>query len=286
MINKDTKTADYYRLAGHDYTSASRLTLPLFAWVFRYNYLSADQRNAMGVGERAALGTACHNGIQAHLCNGQDLDGVIKQAQYDYDFHDANEDDVLRERLRAGIGDTIKNAVDVLADAGFAGSEAETKITTHLDGVDIDIIGFVDLVLPNTSFCEIKTKGDRKTRKLKDGSQGWSKATLPKKPEYTHLMQVALYQHALGLTPSICYASKDEAVLFTPFNCDELKADSLQHALDDIRQRALIRQNLIKHFGDDVKAMASVVDPDWQHAYLWKIDDDYKKEARSLWQLK
>ena len=131
-------------------TRARRLTLPLFAWVFRYNYLSADQRNAMGVGERAALGTACHNGIQAHLCNGQDLDGVIKQAQYDYDFHDANEDDVLRERLRAGIGDTIKNAVDVLADAGFAGSEAETKVTTHLDGVDIDIIGFVDLVVPDT----------------------------------------------------------------------------------------------------------------------------------------
>lgn len=284
MSKQEEKTAQYWLDAGHNWLSSSQLTPPVCAWVFRYNYLSAEQRRAMGVGERAALGTACHNGIQAHLCNGQDLDESIKTATHDYDFHDANEDDVLRQRLRDGIPETIKNAVNVLADAGFAGCEAETKITTRLTGVEIDIIGYVDMVVPGTMFCEIKTKGDRKTRLLKDGSQGWSKATLPKKPEYSHLMQVALYHHATGLTPSICYTSKDEAVLYTPFNCDELKAESLHYALEDIRQRALIRQNLVKHFGNDVKAMASVVDPDWQHAYIWKIDEEYKKEARSLWQ--
>lgn len=284
MSKQEEKTAKYWLDAGFTHLSSSQLSPPLASWVFRYGYLTTEQRRAMGVGERAALGTACHNGIQGYLCNGKELEDAIKEATLEYDFHDANEDDVLRARLRDGIPDTIKNAVEVLTEAGFFGCDDELKITTRLQGVDIDVIGFIDLVVPKTMFCEIKTKGDRKTRMLKSGEQGWSKASLPKKPEYTHLMQVALYHHATGLTPSICYTSKDEAVLYTPFNCDELKADSLNHALNDVRQRALIRQNLVKHFGNDVKAMASVVDPDWQHAYIWKINEEYKKEARSLWQ--
>jgi hypothetical protein len=284
MSKQKEKIAEYWLGAGFTHLSPSQTNLPIGGWVYRYAYLSNDERRSMGVGERAALGTACHNAIQAHLCHNASLADSIKQAFTDYDFHDANEDDVLRARLRDGIPDTIKNAVEVLADAGFAGCDEEMKITTRLQGLEIDMIGFIDLIVPDTMFCEIKTKGDRKSRKLIDGSQGWSKATLPKKPEYSHLMQVAVYQHATGLTPSICYTSKDEAVLYTPFNCDELKADSLKHALDDVRQRALIRQNLVKLFGSDAKAMASVVDPDWQHAYIWKIDDEHKKEARALWQ--
>lgn len=285
MRNEQLQIADYWLAAGIDHLSASQCLPPVSSWIYRYIYLDAERRRAMGVGERAALGTSVHNAIQAVLCHAQDIDESINKAINDYDFHDANEDDVLRARLRDGIPATVKNAVDVLADAGFAGCDDEMRISTRLDGVEIDLIGFVDLVVPDTMFCEIKTKGDRKTRILKSGEQGWSKATLPKKPEYNHLMQVALYAHATGLTPSLCYASKDEAILYTPFNCDELKADSLAHALDDIRQRALIRQNLVKLFGNDAKAMASVTDPDWQHAYIWKIDEEYKKEARSLWKM-
>ena len=67
------------------------------------------------------------------------------------------------------------------------------------------------------------------------------------------------------------------------FNCDELKADNLAKCLEEMRQKALVRQNLLK-FSDDPKVLASIVDPDWDHAYQWKLDDEYLQKARKLWE--
>lgn len=262
--------------------SASQLLNTTAMWVFKYVALDKDERRQIGVGERAAIGTVVHNSVQAIICHGQDIGDTIEQAKIDFDFHDANQDQVLRDKFRTCIAGMVGNAVTALVDANFTGAVEEERIELWLDGVNVPIIGYVDLLQPKTMFCEMKTKAPRKTKLLKSGEQGWSKATLPKKPEFNHLCQSAIYQAALGVTPSICYIAEHDCQMFTPFNCDELKADSLAHALEEMRQKALIRQNLLR-VSNDAKTLASITDPDWQHAFQWRMEPEFVERAKQLW---
>ena len=265
-----------------DHLSASQLLQTTASWIFKYLALSKQERREMGVGERAAIGSSVHTAVQAVLCHGQDMNESIDAAITAFDFHDADEDRVLRDKLRTCIPAMIENGVEILAEANFAGSVDEERILLWLDGVNVPLLGFVDLVQPETMFCEMKTKAPRKTKVLKSGEQGWSKASLPKKPEHNHLCQAAIYQKALNVTPSICYIAEHDCQMFTPFNCDELKADSIADALEDIRQKALIRQNLLR-VSNDPKVLASITDPDWKHAFQWRMEPEFLRKAKELW---
>lgn len=275
---------EVWKQAGATHLSASQLLISPASWIFKYRYLTAEQRSALGVGERAAVGTAVHGGVQTIVCNGEDIDTATTAAELLFDFHDADEDAVLRERLHDAIPAMIRNGVDCCIENGFVGAIAEERIECWLDDVEVPIIGFVDLLVEGSMFCEMKTKAPRKTKLLKDGTQGWAKATLPKKPEFNHICQAAIYQHALGVSPSIMYIAEHDAVLFNAYNCEELKADGMAYALNETRQKALIRQNLLK-VSTDPKVLASITDPDWSHNYQWKIKDEYLQQARALWKI-
>ena len=276
------KITEEWQNAGLTHLSASQLLRTHAKWVFDYVYLDSSERRKMGVGERAAIGTSVHNAVQSVLCNGNDIDDSIRQAEVDFDFHPADQDRVLRDKFRTCIPDMVNNGINLLGEA-FTGSVEEQRIELWLDGVGVPIIGFVDLMQTGTMFCEMKTKAPRKTKLLKSGEQGWSKATLPKKPEHNHLCQAAIYQKALGITPSVAYIAEHDAVLFTPFNCEALSGESMAACLEDMRQKALIRQNLLR-VSNDPKVLASITDPDWQHAYQWKMEPEFYRKAKELWQ--
>ena len=175
----------------------------------------------------------------------------------------------------------------MLTAAGFAGSKPEQYITLNLPGIAVPIVGFIDMCQRTSAGgirnAEIKTKGPRKTKLLKDGSQGWSKASLPKSPEWAHVCQSAIYNAATGGECLLAYAAEHDAVIFDQTTCDALKPSGLAEALEDMRQRALLRQNLL-HISTDAKVLASITDPDWRHMYQWKIKDEYLSKARALWQ--
>lgn len=264
-----------------DHFSASQLNKPLGNWVFEYIYLTKAQRREIVVGMNAAYGTAVHGGIQAVVCAGQDSDAALEAALLDYDFHPAD-DDLKRDKYRDLIPAAIEQGVELLSE-GFAGSEAEHKISCQIDGVELPIIGFVDIFNEKQgTFCEVKTKAPRKGQLKKDGSQGWVKASLPKKPDYYHVCQVAIYAHATGMIPSIAYVSDQEAVRFDPFNCDQLCKEYLDYSLQDMRRRAITRQNLLK-ISTDPKILAGIVEPDFEHPFYW--EHQFKEEAKELWRL-
>lgn len=194
------------------------------------------------------------------------------------------EDFVKIQKYCEVIPDMVRHAVDLLAKHGFTACEEEVQISCNLPGIYLDIIGYVDLVADGI-FTEIKTRAPVKTRTLKDGSQGWGKGRLPKdEPEKTHVMQAALYAYALKMTPSITYVSPEEAKIYTPFNCESLKRANLKIALEDLRQRILIKQNLLR-LSPDAKTLASITDPDWSHNFIWNIEPELLKEAKALWQI-
>jgi hypothetical protein len=215
------------------------------------------------------------------VCAGQDSDAALEAALLDYDFHPAD-DDLKREKYRDLIPAAIEQGVELLSE-GFAGAEAERKISCQLDGVSLPVIGFIDIINEQQgTFCEVKTKAPRKGQVKKDGSQGWVKASLPKKPEYNHLCQVAIYAHATGMIPSIAYVTDQEAVRFDPFNCEELSKEYLGYCLSEMRRTAITRENLLK-ISTDPKVLAGLVEPDFEHPFYW--DHQFKEEAKELWRI-
>ena len=276
--------SEVWQSAGFSHLSASQLLRTPAKWIFDYLHLTKEQRQQVGVGERAAVGTVVHTAIQSIICHGNDIDEAIEAALIAFDFHDADEDDVLRVKFRECIPQMIHQGVNICVDNGFTGAVDEERIECWLDGVDVPLLGFVDLLVEGSMFAEMKTKAPRKTKLLKDGSQGWSKATLPKKPEFNHICQAAIYWHALRVTPSIIYIAEHDAVIFNAYNCEDLQADGINHALNEMRQKALIRQNLLR-VSNDPKVLASITDPDWGHMYQWKIKDEWLGKAKELWQI-
>jgi len=273
-----------WKAAGFTHLSASQLNPSVSNWLFRYVYLSPEERRSIDVGERAAIGTSVHNAVQSIVCHGADIDEAIEAAQIAFDFHPADEDDVLRVKFRECIPQMVHQGVNVCVENGFIGAVDEERIECWLDDVNVPILGFVDLLVEGSMFGEMKTKAPRKTKPLKDGSQGWEKATLPKKPEFPHICQAAIYWHALRVTPSIIYIAEHDAVIFNAYNCEELQADGIAYALNEMRQKALIRQNLLK-VSTDPKVLASITDPDWGHMYQWNMKEEWLERAKELWKI-
>ena len=263
-----------------DHYSPSQLLKPMAIWMFNYVYLNKQQRRQMKVGYNAAFGTAVHGGLQTMLTIGTALDEAIESAYLSYDFHDApeGEPEEKRDKFRELIPEAIENGVDLLAER-FGGAEEERRVEVSLEGIDLPVMGYIDLCASD-AFCEVKTKAPRMGAVKKDGTRGWTKAAIPAKPQFEHLCQVSIYQKATGLEPQLAYVAATGGIIFTPQNCEELQPEYLAYCLEEMRGRAMRRQNLMK-VSNDPKVLAGLLDPDFQHPFYW--DDEFKEEARELW---
>lgn len=258
--------------------SPSQLNRPLANWMFEYVYLSKDKRREIIVGENAAFGTAVHTIIQAVTCHGQDIDEAIEEAMTGYDFHPANFSQDKRDKFRELIPAAATVGIDLLSPL-FAGSQEERKIELTLDGVLVPIVGYVDL-FRDGQLAEIKTKAPRQGAVKKDGTRGWTKASLPKEPAWEHVLQAAVYWKATGATPNIAYVSSDDGVIYNPDNCDKMSDDILNFAIDEIRRKAITRQNLLA-VSTDPKVLAGLMEPDFNHPFYW--GHQFVNDAKELW---
>ena len=258
--------------------SPSQLNRPLANWMFEYVYLSKEKRREIVVGENAAFGTAVHTVIQAVVCHGQDIDEATEEAMTGYDFHPANFSDDKRDKFRELIPAASSVGIDLLSPS-FAGAQEERKIELMLDGVLVPVMGYVDL-FKDGLLAEIKTKAPRKGMIKKDGTRSWAKASLPKEPQWEHVMQAAVYWKATGATPNIAYVSAEDGVIFSPDNCDKMSQDALNFAIEEIRRKAITRQNLLA-VSTDPKVLAGLMEPDFNHPFYW--GHQFVNDAKELW---
>lgn len=258
--------------------SPSQLNRPLANWMFEYVYLSKEKRREIVVGENAAFGTAVHTVIQAVTCHGQDIDEAVEEAMTGYDFHPANFSQDKRDKFRELIPAAATVGIDLLSPL-FAGAQEERKIELTLDGVLVPVMGYVDL-FKDGSLAEIKTKAPRQGAVKKDGTRGWTKASLPKEPAWEHIMQAAVYWKATGATPNIAYVSSDDGVIYNPDNCDKMSEDVLNFAIEEIRRKAITRQNLLA-VSTDPKVLAGLMEPDFNHPFYW--GHQFVNDAKELW---
>jgi hypothetical protein len=258
--------------------SPSQLNRPLANWMFEYVYLAKEKRREIIVGENAAFGTAVHTVIQAVVCHGQDIDEAVEESTTGYDFHPANFSQEKRDKFRELIPAAASVGIDLLSPL-FAGAQEERKIELMLDGVLVPIMGYVDL-FKDGSLAEIKTKAPRQGQVKKDGTRSWTKASLPKEPAWEHIMQAAVYWKATGATPNIAYVSSTDGVIYNSDNCEKMSEDVLNFAIEEIRRKAITRQNLLA-VSTDPKVLAGLMEPDFNHPFYW--GHQFVNDAKELW---
>ena len=263
--------------AGLTHFSASQLNKPVANWMFQYVYLNSEQRKQIIVGENAALGTAAHEAIQNVLCHGQEIENAIEHALFEFDFHPANKSQEKRIKFREILPDMVRTGVDAMAGE-FGGGEDEVRIELELDGVALPIVGYVD-IMTEGRFAEIKTKAPRQGAKKKDGTRGWSKSSMPKEPVWEHVLQAAIYHKATGVEPNIVYVSAEDTAIYNPENCEKLSETYLSYAIDEVRRKCILRQNLLA-ISSDPKVLAGLLEPDFG-SFWW--DEETIGEAKELW---
>jgi hypothetical protein len=246
--------------------------------MFEYVYLAKEKRREIIVGENAAFGTAVHTVIQAVVCHGQDIDEAVEESTTGYDFHPANFSQEKRDKFRELIPAAASVGIDLLSPL-FAGAQEERKIELMLDGVLVPIMGYVDL-FKDGSLAEIKTKAPRQGQVKKDGTRSWTKASLPKEPAWEHIMQAAVYWKATGATPNIAYVSSTDGVIYNSDNCEKMSEDVLNFAIEEIRRKAITRQNLLA-VSTDPKVLAGLMEPDFNHPFYW--GHQFVNDAKELW---
>ena len=264
---------------GLTHFSASQLNKPVANWLFESAYLSNEERRNIIVGEAAAFGTSVHKGIQDILCSGVDAEDAIKDALFEFDFHQANKSEEKRVKYREVLPDAIHSGVNLLSEE-FTGAEEERRVELNLDGVLLPIIGYVDLCVEGR-FAEVKTKAPRPSRIKADGTRGWSKGLIPKEPTWSHVLQAAIYAKATGFRPCIAYVSAEGGTVFTPENTEKLSDESLSYAIEEVRRKAILRQNLLG-VSEDVRVLAGLIEPDWT-SFFW--NEEHLQEAKELWKV-
>jgi hypothetical protein len=85
-----------------------------------------------------------------------------------------------------------------------------------------------------------------KTSLSADTKLGRRAGALPSKPDPKHVAQVGYYANVLECPASLVYANEKDYRIFDEINCQELTAEGMSKALDDLRARAWSRENLMR----------------------------------------
>ena len=117
-------------------------------------------------------------------------------------------------------------------------------------------------------LAEIKTKAPRQGMVKKDGTRSWTKASLPKEPAWEHILQARSIGRPLvpRLTLRMCHRLR--VLSTTPDNCEKMSEDVLNFAIEEIRRKAITRQNLLA-VSTDPKTLAGLMEPDFNHPFYW-----------------
>ena len=171
-------------------------------------------------------------------------------------------------------------ALDGLREAlrGVNRIEGEKEVWTEIARCELPFFGKPDYI----GRVELKTMWDRPG----NSKTGWVQNSLPTKPTYPHLTQVAGYFHGTGLPQTIVYANKSDYRVFTADNCEQLQPDNLKRVWGAAARDCRIREGLLRaahQMGGDIRDLLSLVPPQFSHPFAWDVNPEVKAIALELW---
>tara|TARA_R100000664_G_C2745241_1_gene133117 strand:+ start:499 stop:1416 length:918 start_codon:yes stop_codon:yes gene_type:complete len=288
--------------------SASQLNIPLNLWWFKYVKLTAEERKKIEFGVAATSGNAIHDALDLSLQNvnpntfeydQETIDLIFDEIGNCIDEHvPVDENDELKiQGCKEHSPKTAQNMLDATIDVlkeRRGDDYKETKHKTFLEGnfeqqilwqpkeLVVPIIGYADMLVnyPKT-IIEYKTLQPRLGAVKKDGSRGFSVASIPVLPRITYLEQITIYWEAMNREyyPIIIVGNKNKAQVFHPENCQEMSFDNMEIYSRSMIKKAKIRQSLLM-----IDNPINVLDiPDFETDFYWNIGKELEDKAKELW---
>lgn len=205
------------------------------------------------VGASAWRGTAVGVGLADFLRRGNQ-EAALEMALDKFDQEAKGRMDAKGDKERGLIPAFLETAIAHIGPDVPTLTESEYRIDYEIAGLEVPLIGYVDLRFDGRPFIELK-----------------STLRMPSAPADNHTGQVALYSDALKEDGELMYVTDKRAVTF-PIG-DNTKA----HALAKLRRNALSLQKFLSRVSDVKDAIQSLPinssDFKWSTAAETKLEE-------------
>ena len=218
-----------------------------------------------------------------------DIDEAIRRGSTEFDFYkprdwDGGKDAEEQEAFKDSIGIMARHAVEGIK-VFYEGVEFEGEYQRwHKDErIDVPTMLFQDYTGGGRQVdlkCSFPTRNPPK----KDGTRTW-RAPAPKTaPTPQQIMQQAVYWKATGDAPGLLFVTPKGYNIVDASNCDALRTENLEAVYEDVVQRWLVIQNLLRAANGSWSNLFGLVQPDFGQI-AGRHGPDILKIARERWRV-
>lgn len=281
-----------------EWLSNSSINLPNFLWFMKYIILKEHKRKfersarmewGKWLGEWAGL-------VATEQCTFDQAWGFIVDSCKRYIASTVNEHDGEMNEYYMTFGRQMLE--EMVYQINYEKKDGETiqlerPVYYIIDGINVMWTGFIDIAYVDSSgilqhWTEIKTsypsagglyKKDYKDKfgEIKpEGSRIWRFPSTPNEPKPFHLSQMSIYAHAENMLGDMLYVTPKESRFFRHDDYAELQWDRLKSEMENIKDKAMVRQTLLQ-MSDDPLKIIKLVPPEYDHLFFKNIEPEYKQ---------
>jgi len=218
-----------------------------------------------------------------------DFDEAVRKGMTEFEFYkprdwDGGKDAEEYHHFKEVIPEMARYAVDGIkefyGDDEFEGEYQRLYIEEKLD---VPVILFQDFTGSGRQV-DLKCSLPMRNPPKKDGTRTWRNPKPKTEPLPQQIMQQAVYWKATGDAPGLLFVTPAGYNIVTAENCDALKPEALEATYQDVVQRWVVQQNLLKAANGNWSNLFGLVQPDFGQI-AGRHGPDIVKIAREIWRV-
>jgi hypothetical protein len=290
---------DYSLFFGRKHVSASGATQPIDEHVLKL-YLRKEHKMNFPFAARPragqivqsiadmALGVHDYSPIHGPK-EPMDIDEAISRGLTEFEFYkprdwDGGKDAEEYHHFKEVIPTMARYAVEGIREFYKGVSfEGEYQRLYNEEKLDVPVILFQDFTGAGRQIdlkCSLPVRNPPK----KDGTRTWRNPKPKTEPTAQQIMQQAVYNKATGDEPGLLFVTPAGYNIVTAENCDALKPEALEATYQDVVQRWVVQQNLLKAANQNWATLFGLVQPDFGQI-AGRHGPDILKIARETWRV-
>ena len=290
---------DYSLFFGRQHVSASGATQPIDEHVLKL-YLRKEHKMNFPFAARPragqivqsiadmALGVHDYSPIYGPK-EPMDIDEAISRGLTEFEFYkprewDGGKDAEEYHHFKEVIPTMARYAVEGIREfyKGVA-FEGEYQRLYNEEKLDVPVILFQDFTGAGRQI-DLKCSLPLRNPPKKDGTRTWRNPKPKTEPTPLQTMQQAVYNKATGDEPGLLFVTPAGYNIVTAENCDALKPEALEATYQDVVQRWVVQQNLLKAANQSWSKLFGLVQPDFGQI-AGRHGPDILKIARETWRV-
>ena len=293
----DRTIPDYSLFFGRQHVSASGATQPIDEHVLKL-YLRKEHKLNFPFAARPragqivqsiadmALGVHDYSPIYGPK-EPVDFDEAVQRGMTQFEFYkprewdggkDAEEYHHFKEVIPAMARYAVEGIQQFYKGVAF---EGEYQRFYDEEKLDVPVILFQDFTGAGRQI-DLKCSFPQRNPLKKDGTRTWRNPKPKTEPTPQQIMQQAVYWKATGDEPGLLFVTPAGYNIVTAENCDALKPEALEATYQDVVQRWLVQQNLLKAANQNWSNLFGLVQPDFGQI-VGRHGPDILKIAREIW---